>query len=203
MKRFYSQFRILLFTLALGLASVWTWTGFKIGNEHIAIDLPEVRSEDVIEVFGAERRWMPYGGGHHFVDVRMVDTHEGSAGKLTFLLIYQQTNLPYVNVRRTAGTNTVEIAPFLLECRKGSLNVVVDRSADNSEGFVAVTQDRDLTFQVSKPEFSGGVCQLYVGVSGKKEESEKMLLFGSDEIGDGEHFWKNVEYFCSLRFNNQ
>src|SRR5690242_18507206 len=51
MKRFYSRFRIMLLTLALGMASVTFFNGLYERWSEISVDLPQVQSETPIYVF--------------------------------------------------------------------------------------------------------------------------------------------------------
>lgn len=50
MKRFYYRFRVLLFTLALGLASVPFFSGFGGSQPQTAVELPAIESESPLVV---------------------------------------------------------------------------------------------------------------------------------------------------------
>ncbi len=65
MKRFYSQFRIMLITFALGLASVFVFNGSLQLSDEVTVQLPktESKSENVLIVFPLCRSEMPRGGG--------------------------------------------------------------------------------------------------------------------------------------------
>jgi len=74
MKRFYRQFRIMLLTLALGLASVPFFTSLSERWSEVSVELPVVESESLITVFPQEHQrifrlkvagcggWNIYGG---------------------------------------------------------------------------------------------------------------------------------------------
>ncbi len=47
MKRFYSQFRIMLMTFAFGLASVWMIDGLSKGLLEVPTNLPKVKTDNV------------------------------------------------------------------------------------------------------------------------------------------------------------
>ena len=63
MKKLYSQFRISLLTFTLGLAAVWMMNGLEFAWSEVPVDLPTVRSEEVLFVFPIERKNMHVGGG--------------------------------------------------------------------------------------------------------------------------------------------
>src|SRR5688572_3055471 len=204
MKRFYSQFRILILTLALGLAGVWMWNGWT-SADFVTVDLPKTQSADVIEVFGAEKRWLELSEGSHYrAGLIMLESSVTSEmEKLTFVLQHYADERPsFVNIRRTTDPNIIDISPYLLECRDGIRNVILARSADNSHGFISKRQVRDLMFQVEKPSVSG-VCQIYVGIADSSEDAQNMLFLDPRKIEDGRGFWNNVRDFRRLRFINK
>lgn len=55
MKRFYARFRVVLFTAALGLASVNLFHWFN-RHDEIAVNLPKVQSEPIFEII-TKRNW--------------------------------------------------------------------------------------------------------------------------------------------------
>jgi hypothetical protein len=63
MKRFYSQYRIMLLTFTLGLASVWMIDGLSKGLLEVPADLPKVKTDNVIVVFPRYSKEMPQQGG--------------------------------------------------------------------------------------------------------------------------------------------
>ncbi|CAN5332653.1 hypothetical protein BH20ACI1_BH20ACI1_14090 [soil metagenome] len=65
MKRYYSKFRIMLMTFALGLASVFMLNGSLQFSDEVLINLPETKSENVLIVFPLCRSEMPYAVGGH------------------------------------------------------------------------------------------------------------------------------------------
>lgn len=65
MKRFYIRFRIMLMTLAFGLASVFMFNGSLKESDEIKVELPKVQSDPVIFITPKKRICMPFGGGSH------------------------------------------------------------------------------------------------------------------------------------------
>ena len=63
MKRFYSQFRVMLLTFAFGLASVFILNGSLKFSEEVPVNLPKIESEFPIIVLPRELKEMPYSGG--------------------------------------------------------------------------------------------------------------------------------------------
>lgn len=63
MKRFYSRFRILLMTFAVGLASVFVFNGSLKYSDEVPVNLPKTNSGDAIVVFPRCLYEMPFGGG--------------------------------------------------------------------------------------------------------------------------------------------
>ncbi|HXH69954.1 MAG TPA: hypothetical protein VNI60_06350 [Pyrinomonadaceae bacterium] len=59
MKRFYSQFRIMLMTFALGLASVFLSNGSLKYSDEVSVNLPRVKSSSVFEIITKEN-WKGY-----------------------------------------------------------------------------------------------------------------------------------------------
>ena len=60
MKRFYSKFRIALMTFALGLASFWMFDGLMSGLIETPVDLPKVKTDNVIVIFPRYSKEMPF-----------------------------------------------------------------------------------------------------------------------------------------------
>jgi len=63
MKKVYWRFRILLMTLALGLASVGFFNLLIECFDEISVDLPVVEASSPIVVFPRKFKEMPYAGG--------------------------------------------------------------------------------------------------------------------------------------------
>ena len=63
MKRFYSQFRVMLLTFAFGLASVWMIDGLSKGLLEVPTNLPKVKTDNVIVVFPRYTKEMRQAGG--------------------------------------------------------------------------------------------------------------------------------------------
>ncbi|HXG83512.1 MAG TPA: hypothetical protein VNI84_05725 [Pyrinomonadaceae bacterium] len=63
MKRFYTRFRIMLMTFALGLASVFMSNGSLNYSNEIIVELPKSQSESPIIVFSIEEKFIPYCDG--------------------------------------------------------------------------------------------------------------------------------------------
>ncbi len=56
MKKFYSRFRIMLMTFALGLASVFVFNGSLNLSNEVPVNLPKVRFEPSIIVFSLSKK---------------------------------------------------------------------------------------------------------------------------------------------------
>jgi hypothetical protein len=114
----YSHFRILLFAVALGLASVWMWRGFAIANEYVSVDLPVVHSEEILQVFPIGRRWMPIEGGSGpdspHVSLYLKSENDGVR---TFRLGNYLDDKPiYVFLEHDAKSKLNVSVPYFLEC---------------------------------------------------------------------------------------
>ncbi len=59
MKRFYSRFRIMLMTFALGLASVFVFNGSLKYSDEVSVNLPQAESSSVFEIITKEN-WKGY-----------------------------------------------------------------------------------------------------------------------------------------------
>ncbi|MDQ3322487.1 MAG: hypothetical protein M3525_08685 [Acidobacteriota bacterium] len=74
MKRFYYQFRIMLITFALGLASVFAYYNTWKFSDEIYVNLPETASGEVIVVFPRCRFQIPDTEGGGGVETRLTDS---------------------------------------------------------------------------------------------------------------------------------
>ncbi len=162
MRLFYSRFRVLLFSLAFGLASVWMWNAFAIGSGVVVVNLPEARSDTLVQVFGIERRWMPSGGGSGphgpYVSLRMISEN---AAAVTFELSNFLGGPAIFVAGGTKGTgNSI---PYFLECLPhGSNRAVVIRQPLRFDGSIKRLDDqKSIEITVPKPE-GAGKCWLLV-----------------------------------------
>ncbi len=62
MKRYYSKFRIMLMTFALGLASVFIFNGSLNFSDEIYVNLPKTEYGEVIVIFPKNKNEMPNYG---------------------------------------------------------------------------------------------------------------------------------------------
>jgi hypothetical protein len=71
MKRFYTQFRIMVMTFALGLASFHLFNGSLISTDEIQINLPEAQSDSVIFIKPTKSICSnPFISGHGFPNTK-------------------------------------------------------------------------------------------------------------------------------------
>lgn len=70
MKRFYFQFRIMLITFAFGLACFYFFDGVINGVIEPLVDLPKVKSEEILVVYPKYKCEVPHNGaGHPSLDI--------------------------------------------------------------------------------------------------------------------------------------
>jgi len=65
MKRFYSQFRVMLLTFAFGLACFYFFDGIINGLIEPIVVLPKVKSEEIIVVYPKYKCEIPHDGAGH------------------------------------------------------------------------------------------------------------------------------------------
>lgn len=115
MKRFYFQFRIMLMTFALGLASVFVFNGSLKYSDEVLVNLPKVKSSSVFEIITKEN-WK----GYQFVG-------QGCGG------INKYEGQTWVTAYRTNDWKRVSIGGSSHETAKETINEFNSRIRDASK----------------------------------------------------------------------
>lgn len=191
----------MLFTVALGLASVWMWNGFQISRENVTVDLPMVQSDQILSVFAIEQRWMPIGGGsgpdgpHIGFYVESENEHA-----ITFQLWnYLKKRPVFLFVRNDGSANSKTSVPYFLECLEpGTL-----RSVTTSESFegkiLRLSPRQHIEFDVPRPK-SKGRCWVRVPIDNDPAEIERLDSF---QPSDWKEFDRTATRYVSAPFYNK
>ncbi len=202
MRKFHSQFRVLLFTLAIGLAAVWMWNGVRAGREYVHVDIPSVQSGELIQVFGVEHRWMPIGGGSAPDSPNVSSDLEERGNAVVFKLSNYLRDTP-IYVASTGKGESLQI-PFFLECLSPpGLTPTRYSPAFVFSGQVTKLDEREsLEIRIQRPEIKG---RCWISVPYSRDTEGVRSLFGSGPFDpiDRMQFDLQTERYASEPFFNR
>ncbi len=159
----YRKIRPALFTLALGLASVWLHSGWVISSDHVAIELPKASTEVLLVTLKNRYSGLGGGSGPHGPSVSL-ELKRRSSDHLTFRLANLTAKPVYiVHLPSTTG-GSVQTVPYFMECwggeRVGQISVV-STTLDGVFELRKLEPEISLEFTISAPQkFSN--CSVYV-----------------------------------------
>lgn len=177
------------------------WKGFEVARENIKVDLPSVQSEEVIQVFGIERRWMPMGGGSG-PDGPHIDFRIESENERTVTLRmsnYLDKQSVYLFVRREDSTRSRFSSPYFLEClTPGSLRSIVTLQSFGGEVH-QLYPGQYIELDVPKPNTKSR-CWVSIPVDDDPAEIDKLNYF---QPTDWKDFDQTVRRYMSTAFHKK
>lgn len=200
--RLYSKFRVLLFTLTLGLAGVWLWNGLRIGSEYVHVDLPEVRSDSVIQVFGIERRWFPRSGGSGPSGPNVGLELVGESSKILTFRLYNALHEPiFLSRLQKKDRATPGSFPYFIECQstRRAIPIPIKQTPYVHRSIQRLSPYSSIFLTIEKPQFEG-TCILLVPYD--KSEADAYAVFGTGPFApkDWIRFGKRVTNYSGMYF---
>lgn len=118
MKSAYTRIRIALYTFAIGLASVWMYNGFQIAGNYIHVDLPEVESAPVIQVF-VKSIFDTMGGGssHGGPTVTLKRLENIESPRLKFRISNYLDRPVYIPRINSSNQASKDFIPYFVVCQ--------------------------------------------------------------------------------------